>query len=103
MVTTLVADLYIVVSLCGILHQAKTGFQHTENIISKLILYAVPRGVLVFLMQLVCLILLINDLQNYTLKMSITYFPLSTLNVNMALAVLNARNHVRASPASSTI
>jgi len=88
------SDLYIAVSLCIVLHKARTGHQRTESIISLLISYTVQRGILLSLMQSGLFVTSIYCVIHGTQVAMIFFFGTSTLAANTLLASLNVRQHV---------
>ncbi|GAW06186.1 hypothetical protein LENED_008090 [Lentinula edodes] len=54
--TTAACDILIAVILCMLLHKARSGFQRSDKIIDKLILYTINRGILTSLCALLNLI-----------------------------------------------
>ncbi|OBZ80067.1 hypothetical protein A0H81_01380 [Grifola frondosa] len=46
LVTAIVADIYITVSLCLILKEVKTGVSQTDSLLNRLIMYSMNRGIL---------------------------------------------------------
>lgn len=51
------ADVYITVVLCVLLHHSRSGIKSTDTIITKLIVYAVHRGVITTVLSLLTLAL----------------------------------------------
>lgn len=88
------SDLYIAVSLCLVLHKARTGHQRTESVISLLISYTIQRGVLLSIMQTGLLASSIYCVIYGTEIVMIFFFGTSTLAANTLLASLNVRRHV---------
>jgi len=88
----LVTDVYISVSLCFVLQGWRTGFGPTQSVVSKLTSYAINRGIILTILQL------LQVATNTTTKTEVDqvfYFPSSTVYVNSVLAVLNARMYLR--------
>jgi len=76
--SALITDIYIASSLIVILHGSRTGFRPTDTLLSKLILYAVDRGILLCTVQIVQLVTYVHDYKNGTVTTEIAYFPQST-------------------------
>ncbi|KZT08281.1 uncharacterized protein LAESUDRAFT_724301 [Laetiporus sulphureus 93-53] len=85
-------DIYIATSMCLVLREATTGFGPTQTVVAKLISYAINRGVVLTVLQILQVGLTAST---DTELDQIFYFPLSTVYVNSVLAVLNARGHLR--------
>ncbi|KZT08285.1 uncharacterized protein LAESUDRAFT_724306 [Laetiporus sulphureus 93-53] len=85
-------DICIATSMCLVLREATTGFRATQAIVAKLISYAINRGIVLTVLQILQLGLTAST---DTEVDQIFYFPLSTVYVNSVLAVLNARGHLR--------
>ncbi|PCH36979.1 hypothetical protein WOLCODRAFT_20863 [Wolfiporia cocos MD-104 SS10] len=79
-----VTDIYIAISMCSVLQEKKTEFGPTKGVISKLINYAINRGVILTILQLLQVLLTISTKTELD---QIFYFPLSTVYVNSVLAV----------------
>ncbi|KAI0919655.1 hypothetical protein AcV5_001662 [Taiwanofungus camphoratus] len=94
-VTAFVADVYITTCLCLILQAERTGYSRTENVIHKLTLYVVNRGILTSLFQLLHLATYMATRRKSSLIFMIFHLPGSkAIYVNSLLAVLNARHVV---------
>jgi len=93
-VAALVLDFYITVVLSWILRTERTGFKHTDNLIQRLTVYSINRGLVSFLWQ-------VGHLVAYTAASpdvsywAIFHIPESSIYINCALAMLNARNYIR--------
>ncbi|KZT66083.1 hypothetical protein DAEQUDRAFT_768336 [Daedalea quercina L-15889] len=85
-VTELATNVYISLSLIFILHGSKSGFRTTDNMISKLITFVVNRGLVLFVLQLLEVVLY-NAGQLGDTRSSLFYYPSSTININTALIV----------------
>ncbi|PCH34235.1 hypothetical protein WOLCODRAFT_142042 [Wolfiporia cocos MD-104 SS10] len=96
-VTAFVADIYIAISLSSILNGKRTGFSRTDNLITKLVAYAIHRGIFTALMQLLHFATFIGTLKDGPTKLiwSLFHFPGSKIYVNSLLALLNVRQHLR--------
>jgi len=86
------SDLYIAVSLCLVLHKARTG--HQRSVIFSLISYAVRRGLLLSIMQGGLLVSSVYCAIHGNDIVVIFLFGTSTLAANTLLASLNVRQHV---------
>jgi len=82
-------DLLIAGTLCTILSFSRTGFQRTDAIINKLILFSVNTGLLTSLCALASLISILAAPQTFIYIAF--YFCLGRLYTNSLLATLNAR------------
>ncbi|TFY56682.1 hypothetical protein EVJ58_g7485 [Rhodofomes roseus] len=51
-VCAFVADIYITICLCVAMHSKATGVKRTNNVIYKLIIYSINRGILTVLVQM---------------------------------------------------
>jgi len=94
--SNLVLHIYIATSLCWVLWSAKSETLTTQTVISRLILYASTRGILLIATQVLELALFIKDIEAVgpSLLVDFAYFPTSSVYVNTLLATLNARNSV---------
>ncbi|OSX57460.1 hypothetical protein POSPLADRAFT_1061671 [Postia placenta MAD-698-R-SB12] len=86
--SALAVDAFITLSLCVILHRSRTGHKATENLISRVIAFVIGRAILIFLVQL---LVIVTYKPNGTQAMDGVYCFAGTLNINTALATLNAR------------
>ncbi|KAG5719380.1 hypothetical protein E4T56_gene13513 [Termitomyces sp. T112] len=86
------ADILIAVSLCIILHQARTGFRKSDTMINRLTLFIVNTGVLTSICAMASLISLIAS--PLTLIYATFYFCIGRLYTNSFLATLNARKAI---------
>ncbi|KZT63828.1 hypothetical protein DAEQUDRAFT_760274 [Daedalea quercina L-15889] len=98
-----IVDIYITVWLCYQLQDAKSGHTHSDNMMTKLIGYAITRGICTSVAQVLAFALFLVDSRNQTLYSMIFYIPASTLYVNSLLAMWNTRQHVRKAGAPPTI
>ncbi|KAF7770245.1 hypothetical protein Agabi119p4_6219 [Agaricus bisporus var. burnettii] len=87
-------DLIIAASLCIILHQSRTGFQRSDTMIKKLIVYSVNTGLLTSLCAVASLISIV--LAGQTFLYIMFFFCIGRLYSNSLLATLNARKSIRA-------
>ncbi|KAJ3573828.1 hypothetical protein NP233_g2169 [Leucocoprinus birnbaumii] len=87
-------DLLIAASLCIILHQSRTGFQRSDTMIKKLIVYSVNTGLLTSLCAVASLISIV--LAGHTFLYIMFFFCIGRLYSNSLLATLNARKKIRA-------
>ncbi|KAH9929243.1 uncharacterized protein B0H18DRAFT_1209979 [Fomitopsis serialis] len=95
-VTDLATNVYISLSLIFILRGAKSGFKTTDNMIGRLITFVVNRGLFIFVLQLLEVVLYNWDGHWLGDTMSnLFYFPSSTININAVLIVLNERRRIR--------
>ncbi|KZT08261.1 uncharacterized protein LAESUDRAFT_811712 [Laetiporus sulphureus 93-53] len=92
-----VADICISVALCYLLHESKerSKIPSSQNMISKLLVYAVNRGIILCVLWTLQLITYAKDLTGDTVISVLIYFPSSTLYINSAMAMLNARAQLR--------
>ncbi|EKM81475.1 hypothetical protein AGABI1DRAFT_54253, partial [Agaricus bisporus var. burnettii JB137-S8] len=92
-------DLIIAASLCIILHQSRTGFQRSDTMIKKLIVYSVNTGLLTSLCAVASLIsarIYFIVLAGQTFLYIMFFFCIGRLYSNSLLATLNARKSIRA-------
>lgn len=89
-----IVAIYITVWLCYHLQDAKTGHYHSDSMVTKLVGYAITRGICTSVAQVLAFALFLVDSKNKTLWSMIFYVPASTLYVNSLLAMWNARRHV---------
>ncbi|KAI0962210.1 hypothetical protein AcV7_001103 [Taiwanofungus camphoratus] len=95
-VTAFVTDAYITTCLCLILYGEGTGFKRTETLLSKLMLYAIHRGIITSVVQLCHFATYISTIHdNGTLIWMVFHIPGSKIYVNSLLAVLNVRRRLR--------
>ncbi|EPS99794.1 hypothetical protein FOMPIDRAFT_113559 [Fomitopsis schrenkii] len=96
-VAELVLNICISLSLIFILHGAKSGSQtSTGHMISVLITYVVNRGLSLFVIQFLELVLAHNTSGQLGGDWaSLFYYPSSTIHINTTLIVLNNRRHIR--------
>ncbi|KAH9916850.1 uncharacterized protein B0H18DRAFT_1214858 [Fomitopsis serialis] len=87
--TAVAVDVYITAVLCFIFHRARTGYEPTENLIFRLMAFTINRGILLFVIQL---LVIVTYRPNGTQALDGVYCFAGTLNVNCALATLNARS-----------
>jgi len=84
-----VVDVSIAVSLCYLLHKARTGFKRSDSIINKLIIFVVNTGMLTTFCAITTLVCLIAS--PHSLVYATFYFCIGRLYTNSFLATLNAR------------
>ncbi|KAK7041649.1 hypothetical protein VNI00_009256 [Paramarasmius palmivorus] len=89
------ADVYIAAVLCFLLQGSRTGFQRSDTIIRKLIMYAVNTGLLTSLCAVASLIS-ITAAPNTFIYITF-FFCIGRLYANSLLATLNARRRIRES------
>ncbi|KAI0717644.1 hypothetical protein C8Q72DRAFT_158714 [Fomitopsis betulina] len=65
--------------------------------VAKLINYAITRGIVTSVVQVMAFVLFLIDYPDKTLWFMLCYIPASTLYVNSLLAMWNARHHVTSS------
>jgi len=94
-ISNVILDIYIATALCHIFCNARiTHHQSTQTILEKLYMYAMNRGILLCVVQIVEFALLIKDHVSHTDYVSVIYFPFASLYINTVLASLNARHHL---------
>ncbi|KAJ8695577.1 hypothetical protein PTI98_008167 [Pleurotus ostreatus] len=86
-------DVVIAFALCVLLHRSRTGFQRSDSMINKLIIFAVNTGVLTSLCAIASLI---SAIAPGTFLYIAFFFCLGRLYSNSLLATLNARKMIRA-------
>ncbi|TFY61146.1 hypothetical protein EVJ58_g4693 [Rhodofomes roseus] len=98
-VAAFVADVYIAIALSVILYGKKTGFKNTDTLVSRLVTYAIHRGLFTALLQLLHFATYIATLQYGASELiwSLFHFPASKVYVNSLLALLNVRHWLRES------
>ncbi|KAH7874977.1 uncharacterized protein C8R40DRAFT_1106528 [Lentinula edodes] len=99
--TTAACDILIAVILCMLLHKARSGFQRSDKIIDKLILYTINRGILTSLCALLNLIFFVAIPNTF-----IFLIPLdisSQLYVISVAAMLLSRKSIRRNNVSDHI
>ncbi|KAG7443913.1 uncharacterized protein BT62DRAFT_304616 [Guyanagaster necrorhizus] len=86
-------DVFIAGTLCLLLHRSRTGFQNSDTMINKLILFAVNTGLLTSLCAVASLISILTAPNTF---IYITFFfCMGRLYSNSLLATLNARKRIR--------
>lgn len=88
-----VGDTLIAGILCTLLHKSRTGFQRSDTMINKLMLFAVNTGVLTS-MCAICSLITILAAGNTFLYIAF-FFCIGRLYSNSLLATLNARQIIR--------
>ncbi|KAF9035624.1 hypothetical protein BJ165DRAFT_1533605 [Panaeolus papilionaceus] len=86
-------DVLIAVTLCTLLHLSRTGFQRSDTMINKLILFSVNTGVLTSLCAIASLISI--TVAGNTFIYIAFFFCIGRLYTNSLLATLNARKMIR--------
>ncbi|KAH9829455.1 uncharacterized protein C8Q71DRAFT_790277 [Rhodofomes roseus] len=88
-VAAFVADVYIAIALSVILYGKKTGFKNTDTLVSRLVTYAIHRGLFTALLQLLHFATYIATLQYGASELiwSLFHFPASKVYVNSLLAL----------------
>ncbi|KAF9043237.1 hypothetical protein BJ165DRAFT_1371894 [Panaeolus papilionaceus] len=85
-------DVAIAISLCVLLHTARTGFRRSDTIINQLIVFVVNTGMLTSacaIASLICLVAWPNSLLYATF-----YFCIGRFYTNSFIATLNARKSI---------
>ncbi|KAG2012234.1 hypothetical protein CC2G_012267 [Coprinopsis cinerea AmutBmut pab1-1] len=88
-------DVLITAALCTILHRSRTGFQRSDTMINKLILFSVNTGFLTSLCAVASLISI--TVAGHTFLYIAFFFCIGRLYTNSLLATLNARKMIRGS------
>ncbi|TFK37407.1 hypothetical protein BDQ12DRAFT_736268 [Crucibulum laeve] len=86
-------DVLIAAALCTLLHRSRTGFQRSDTMINKLILFAVNTGFLTSLCAVASLISI--TVAGQTFLYIGFFFCIGRLYTNSLLATLNARKMIR--------
>ncbi|KAJ7597907.1 hypothetical protein C8J56DRAFT_330499 [Mycena floridula] len=86
-------DVIIAATLCFLLHTSRTGFQRSDTMINKLIMFAVNTGLLTSLCAVASLISIVTA-PNTFLYIAF-FFIIGRLYSNSLLATLNARQMIR--------
>ncbi|EPS93978.1 hypothetical protein FOMPIDRAFT_86371 [Fomitopsis schrenkii] len=89
-----IVDIYITTWLCYHLHDSKTGHRQSDSMVTKLVNYALTRGMLTSVTQILGFILFLVDYPHNTLWFLLFYVPASTLYVNSLFSMWNSRRHV---------
>ncbi|KDQ58604.1 hypothetical protein JAAARDRAFT_673647 [Jaapia argillacea MUCL 33604] len=89
-------DVVIAAVLCTVLHRARTGFQHSNNVINRLMIFCVNTGLLTSICAVLSLIT-ISALPNTFIYIAF-YFASGRLYLNSLLATLNARRSIHNKP-----
>ncbi|KAI0713001.1 hypothetical protein C8Q72DRAFT_210630 [Fomitopsis betulina] len=99
-VSAVVTDVYVAIALTIILRKKRTGFRATNSLISILVAFAIQRGVLTALMQLLHFATYIGTFNDgaSNLTWALFHFPGGKIYTNSFLAVLNIRHWLRESP-----
>lgn len=92
--TASVSDVFITVMLCWVLHNENTGLAHTDSLLRTLMIYAINRGILTTALQVGQAVSFVASSPD-AFYWSLFHFPGSKVYVNSALAILNARHHIR--------
>ncbi|EDQ99371.1 uncharacterized protein LACBIDRAFT_316568 [Laccaria bicolor S238N-H82] len=85
-------DVLIAVSLCIMLHNARTGFKKSDTIINRLMIFIVNTGVLTTTCAIAALIALVAS--SHSLIYASFYFCIGRFYTNSFLATLNARKRI---------
>jgi len=85
----IISDVIITVSLCWYLQKSRTGFEKTDSIIDKLLLYSINTGLLTIVFN--SAVLICASVMKKNLIFVGLYFIISKLYTNSLLAVLNSR------------
>ncbi|KZT10940.1 uncharacterized protein LAESUDRAFT_721352 [Laetiporus sulphureus 93-53] len=91
-VCAFVTDVYITVTLCLVLRGQSSEIKRTQQMLSKLTIYAINRGVLTSVVQMLVFIQYKN--KGKSLLAELFHAPSSTLYVNTFLAILDVRQHL---------
>ncbi|KAI0734318.1 hypothetical protein C8Q72DRAFT_461779 [Fomitopsis betulina] len=104
-VTAVVTDVYIAVALSITLRSKRTGFSGTDTLISKLVTFAIHRGIMTAVLQLLHFATYIGTFHDGPNKLiwALFHFPGSKIYTNSLLAVLNARHWLLDRPAEARI
>jgi len=88
-------DTYITICLCVVLYGSKTGFSRTEGMISRLLSYAVARGMFTALFQLASTITFGVFIHSASVPWALVIIPGNAVYSNSLLSALNTRHHLR--------
>ncbi|KZT73015.1 hypothetical protein DAEQUDRAFT_722112 [Daedalea quercina L-15889] len=104
-VSAVVTDAYIAIVLTVILRGKRTGFSGTDSLITKLVAFAIHRGIITTLMQLLHFATYIGTYRSgpNMLIWALFHFPGSKIYTNSLLAVLNIRHWLRDGPAEAMV
>ncbi|KAJ7282060.1 hypothetical protein C8J57DRAFT_1299337 [Mycena rebaudengoi] len=86
-------DIFIATTLCGLLLRSRTGFQRSDTMIRKLVVFSVNTGLVTSACAFASLIAII--FAGKTFIYILFYFMLGRLYCNSLLATLNARKMIR--------
>lgn len=82
-------DVYIAVTLCGLLHRLRSGFKQSDTLINNLIVYAISTGAVTAIVSFACL--LVYNLYPHSFYFMVFYFQLGKLYCISLVASLNTR------------
>ncbi|KZT08673.1 uncharacterized protein LAESUDRAFT_811283 [Laetiporus sulphureus 93-53] len=94
LVTAVVTDIYITVSLCLTLRAHRTGFVRSDTLISMILLFAIQRGIFTALIQTLFFLTYVCTLKQELLVWMVFHFPAGKVYVNSLLVMLNARRYI---------
>ncbi|KAH9838611.1 uncharacterized protein C8Q71DRAFT_538394 [Rhodofomes roseus] len=89
------ADIYISFALCWTLRSRMTGFKRTDNILQKLAVCMIHRGVLTTVIQIALMAAYLNSINQTKMTWVIFHCAGGKIYVNSMMAVLNARQHLK--------
>ncbi|KAF9461456.1 hypothetical protein BDZ94DRAFT_1263764 [Collybia nuda] len=92
---SVLADTLIALALCILLHGSRTGFRHTNKLVTMLMIYAINRCLLTSFVELAAVIVFV--ISPGTLWFLGIEFVIGKLYANSLLATLNSRNALGAS------
>ncbi|EPS98255.1 hypothetical protein FOMPIDRAFT_91525 [Fomitopsis schrenkii] len=93
--SSLVADIYITITLCVILRGSKTGHERSNTMLTKLVNFAATRGLCTMVIQVMSFATYFKDTRAGTMYSIIFHGCSSPVYVNSLLAVWNIRNYMR--------
>ncbi|KAH9923643.1 uncharacterized protein B0H18DRAFT_458221 [Fomitopsis serialis] len=92
-VAATVTDVYIAVALSIIFDSKRTGYTGTDSLVTKLVAYALQRGIMTALLQFLQFITL--HFSGTQLTWTIVYFPVGKIYTNSLVSMLNMRHWLR--------
>jgi len=95
-------DAYITISLCILLHGHGTGYSQTGSMITRLVTYAVARGIFTAVFQIVSCVTFGISTHKLSAPWELVLLPGNAVYSNSLLSALNTRHHVRGRDAEYT-
>ncbi|KAA1465968.1 hypothetical protein DENSPDRAFT_876138 [Dentipellis sp. KUC8613] len=99
--TTAATDISIAVVLCALLHNSRTGFRRSDNMINKLMIFAVNTGLLTSI-DAICSLTFVAAMPDKFIYICF-FFNLGRLYSNSLMGTLNARKMLRGTTNEETM